>query len=91
MTEFTFLEDQPGRRPWDIPEGLREDITALGYYLGQGSPSLEVAAAEATDRPQATAVRNLWKRRQNKRPSSLLTLPGLRNEGFLPPMNSGRE
>lgn len=57
-------------RPYKLPD--RADLTSVGLALGAGSPGLEVAVAEAANRPTATKLRRIWKKRHGGRAVPLL-------------------
>jgi hypothetical protein len=67
-----FLAEQPGGRPWEIPDGGRPGFEAGDLFLGPGVNPLEVAVSEAASRPNVSDVRALWKRRKSNRPSPVL-------------------
>lgn len=67
-----FLGDHEGPIPWQLPEGGRGAFEASNLFLGQGPNGLEVAVASSRSRPNASDVRQLWKRRKGNRPAPLL-------------------
>jgi hypothetical protein len=61
-----------GARPWsppDDPAGLFGDGV---YYLGPGSPPLEVCVVPASARPKRDQIRELWRARHGRQASPLL-------------------
>lgn len=74
MTTTEFLDAEGLPRPWQLPEGVSEEFTPDGFFLGEGDRPLEVAIAETNGRPNVTAVRRLWKKRHGRKPSPLLLL-----------------
>lgn len=67
-----FLGDHEGPIPWQLPEGGRGTFETSNLFLGQGPNGLEVAVASSKSRPNASDVRQLWKRRKGNRPAPLL-------------------
>lgn len=81
MDPDQFLAAHPDPRSWDLSDGELDVGAETGpasavvpdqLFLGRGQHPLEVATARAPRRPQAAAVRSLWRRRQRNRPSPLL-------------------
>ena len=66
----TSLEDLDGR-PWTMTS---RSMRAIAYYLGRGDQPLEVAVAEASDRPANNEVRNAWRHRHGGKVSPLLLI-----------------
>ena len=70
-----LLENQPGRRPLELPAGSPPGFRPLGYFLGpDGASGLQVALVEASGRPSTPAVRDLWKKRHGGTASPLLLI-----------------
>ena len=72
MGAGAFLADQPGARPWSLPDGVTGTFTPRAYHLGPDDSPLEVAIAESPTRPSPPDIRTLWKRRHGGTPSPLL-------------------
>ncbi|MDF1596193.1 MAG: hypothetical protein P1T08_08855 [Acidimicrobiia bacterium] len=70
----SFLIDQPGPIPWQLPEVGRGSFQACDLFLGKGAHPLEVAVATAPTRPNVSDVRQLWKRRKDNRAAPLLLI-----------------
>src|SRR4051794_1822320 len=61
-----------GSRPWRPPPG--GPFSDGVYYLGSGSPALEVCVVPASARPKRDEVRHLWKQRQGRQASPLFLI-----------------
>lgn len=65
----SFLSDVV-LRPFELPDGA--GLRPVGLALGEGSPGIEVAVAEADSRPTATELRRVWTKRHGGRAAPLL-------------------
>ena len=65
---FELGDARPWLASWPLPDGFG----LVAYYLGKGTSPLEVAVAEAAQRPSQPDVRRLWKQRQADRTCPVL-------------------
>jgi hypothetical protein len=73
------VEAQKGR--WRDAAAAAKGVSTRYYWLGRGREALEVAYGAAESKPNATAVREVWKQRHGRAAAPLLVVVGYPQEG----------
>lgn len=64
--------NHPTSRTWQLPDGYKGSLKPVVLLLGKESPPLEVVVASAPQKPTKTDMRDLWQRRHQNRPATML-------------------
>lgn len=80
MSLFSFQSSRP-QLPWTLPPNYKGDLEPDGLYAGPGTNALEVVIAKSSGSPSTTDIKELFRRRWNRRAAPVLLVVSYRGAG----------